>query len=68
MQCRLPALTVEKASYLSVLELHGKHQLMSVVSKGFPVISFGEECRAQISMSSAFSCLVTCVTCKQNKD
>lgn len=40
---------------------------MSVVSEGLPVISFGEECGAQISVSSAFSRLVTWVTCKQSK-
>lgn len=40
---------------------------MSVVSKGLPVISFGEECGAQIPMSSAFSRLVTWVTCKRKK-
>lgn len=50
---------VGKTSYLSILEFHGKHQLMPVVSESLPVISFGEECRAQVPMSSAFSCLVT---------
>lgn len=50
-----------KRPYLSILEFHGEHQLMPVVRESLPVISLGEECRAQIPMSPAFSCLVTCI-------
>lgn len=46
-------------SYLSVLQLHGQHQLVAMVGERFPVVPFGEECRAQIPMGTAFSCLVT---------
>lgn len=53
-------------SYLSVLELHCKHQLMPVVRQGLPVISLGEESRAQIAMSAAFTHLVTWRRSKQN--
>lgn len=47
------------ASYLSVLQLHGQNQLVTMVGQRFAVVSLGEECRAQIPMGTAFPCLVT---------
>lgn len=48
-----------RASYLSVLQLHGQNQLVAMVGQSFAVVSLGEECRAQVPMSATFPCLVT---------
>lgn len=47
-------------THLSVLELHGEHQLIPVIGQSFPVARFGEEGGAKVSMRSTFPRLVTC--------
>lgn len=47
-------------THLSVLELHGQHQLIPVIGQSFPVAPFGKEGGAKVPVSSTFPRLVTC--------
>lgn len=47
-------------THLSVLELHGQHELVPVIGQSFSVAALGEERRAEVPVSPAFTRLVTC--------
>lgn len=47
-------------TYLSVLQLHGQDKLVPVIGQGLAVIALGEEGRAEVPVSPALTCLVTC--------
>lgn len=42
-------------THLSVLELHGQHQLVPVVGQRLPVAAFGEEGGAKVPVGAALA-------------